>query len=318
MPRWGCFAFSARPSLEGLTMRHPLWLLLLLMFPCSLLRAQAPQASTPLIAVKVGVEADYGPFVYAGRDGAPAGLSIELLQALASDAGLQPQWMPARPLNELLTALQAGRLDVITSLRPTPERSAYLLFSRPYVSVPTVLVLRTDDPLRQRTDAEVWRALAGQAVAVGAGYAVQSHVQTAWPQLRWQPVPDDLQALRGLAERRFAAAVVDVASLSFIVRENGVSGITAGPAVGFEYLLSFGVRRDRPDILARIDKSLLTLPDATRMAVVKRWMTPLELETPPRWRGLLEEAVLGLLALGLLTGVWGWRRQLRASRKVAP
>ena len=299
-------------------MRHPLRLLLLMLLPCSLLGAQALPPSMPTMAVKVGVESDYGPFVYTGREGAPAGLSIELLQALASDAGLQLQWMPARPLNELLTELQAGRLDVITSLRPTPERAAYLLFSRPYVSVPAVLVLRTDDPLHQRTDREVWRGLAGQAVAVGAGYAVQSHVQTAWPQLRWQAVPDDLQALRGLAERRFAAAVVDAASLSFIVRENGVSGVRAGPAVGFEYLLSFGVRRDRSDILARIDKSLQTLPDATRMAVVKRWMTPLDLDPPPRWQGLLEEAVLGLLALGLLIGVWGWRRQRRASPKVVP
>jgi ABC-type amino acid transport substrate-binding protein len=230
----------------------------------------------------------------------------------------RPSGCPARPLKELLGELQAGRLDVITSLRPTPERAAYLLFSRPYVSVPAVLVLRTDDALRQQPDAEVWRALAGQAVAVGAGYAVQSHVQTAWPQLQWQAVPDDVQALRGLAERRYAAAVVDAASVAFIVREQGVSGVSAGPAVGFEYLLSYGVRRDRPDILARIDKALQSLPGDTRMAVVNRWMAPLELQTSAWWQGPLAATVLGLLLLGLLIGAWGWRRQRRVARGVAP
>ncbi len=48
--------------------------------------------------------------------------------------------LPAQPLAAILDAAQRGEGDLVSSLRPTPERAAYLAFTAPYVQVPAVRV----------------------------------------------------------------------------------------------------------------------------------------------------------------------------------
>jgi ABC-type amino acid transport substrate-binding protein len=256
--------------------------------------------------VRFAPERDYGPFVYQTESGELRGLSVDLLRLVARQAGLSLVDLPAAPLAEQLDALRTGRADLISSLRPTPERAEYLAFSLPYVSVPAVLIRRADAPPQ---DLE---GLAGKAVAVGQSYAVEGFVRTQYPQVRWVAVPDDGVALRGVADGRFAGAVVDVASAAFIQRQAGLAGLQPVGAVGFEYRLSFAVPRQRTDLLARLDAGIRALPPDERQAVLDRWLEPLGPISPPptpgqsraiRWGlTLVLVAAAGALALSLRRG----------------
>lgn len=276
--------------------------------------APARSAERERLAIRMGVEADYGPFVYADPDGQVRGLSVDLARLLAEHADLQLTTMPPRPLQQLLEGVKKGEIDMVTSLRPTPERSAFLRFSKPYVSVPAAVVLRHGDARGHLQGPALWAALQGEAVAVGAGYAVESFARAAWPGVRWQGVPDDLQGLRQLEQGRVAATVVDVASLRFIARRHALKETVVADMVGFEYTLSFAVRRDRPDLLERIDDALNQIPAGARAAVVERWMRPLELPAPVRGRWPVREWIGGLLLLGLMLAAWGWHRSRHGSK----
>jgi ABC-type amino acid transport substrate-binding protein len=261
--------------------------------------------------VRFGAEADYGPFIYVEADGQPRGLSVDMLSLIAQRANLRVQTLPPRPLKDLLESVQRREIDLLSSLRPTPERSAFLLFSRPYVSVPAVLVLRRQDPLRHSSAAELWQALRGKSVAVGSGYAVETFVRNSRPDVRWQGVPDDVQALRGLQQGVHDAAVLDLASLAFIARQHGLAELDAVRPVGFDYSLSFAVPHERADLLERIETGLAAIPAAERTAVVARWMAPLELDEQAPSAGPVRLLVLLLLALGAGLGLWGWLRSRR-------
>lgn len=288
---------------------HLMGLLALLALPAW--AAAQPQSQ---LEARFGAEADYGPFVYAESDGRVSGLSVDMLDLIARHSALRVQTLPPRPLKELLEGVKQRQIDLLSSLRPTPERSAYLLFSRPYVSVPAVLVLRRQDPLRNRPASELWLALRGKSVAVGSGYAVEAFARASWPDIQWQGLPDDVHVLRRLQQGEQAAAVVDLASLAFIARQHGLVGLDAVSLVGFEYALSFGVSRERPDLLERIDAGMKAIPTAERRAVVERWMKPLELQdqAPSPWPA--RQWVLMLLALGFTLGLWGWLRSRRHRR----
>ncbi len=266
--------------------------------------------------IRFGPEADYGPFVYQGEGGRIEGLSVELLALVQRHAGLRLQTLPARPLNEWLELARRGEVDLLSSLRPTPERAAYLLFSLPYVRVPTVLVVRAGHPLAGGADPVTLAPLRGRPVAVGAGYAVESFVRSRQPGVAWQSVPDDVVALRGVVDGRFEAAVVDSASAGFIARRHGLKGLAAAGPVGFDYTLSFAVRRDRPELLAAVDAGIRAIPAAERAAVVERWLAPLDvpLDAPAADWGMRRVAVVGfgLIGLGLAIGLWGWLRRRSA------
>jgi ABC-type amino acid transport substrate-binding protein len=273
-----------------------------------------PVAAVPASAVPDGgaglvrfaPERDYGPFVYQDTDGRLAGLSMDILALVQQRAGLNLQTLPAAALKDQLRLLREGRADLVSSLRPTPERGAYLAFSLPYVSVPAIVVGRARDAPSAPVASTALAALAGRAVAVGEGYAVEAFVRERYPGVRWQPVPDDVQALRGVVEGRYEAAVVDAASASFVVRRHRLDGLERLGDVGFEYTLSFAVRRERADLLPRIDDAIRAIPKAELQAVHDRWMGPLDDPSPGTRNPVALRIGLGAMLLGALAALALW------------
>lgn len=231
---------------------------------------------TPLTpVVRFAPEKDYGPFVFVGADGKVQGLSVDMLRAIQARTGLEVDWLPAQSLRELLDGVRRGRIDLLSSLRPTPERGEFLEFSAPYVSAPAVVLVRRGAALPALGAGHVLDAFQGRPVAVGEGYAVETVVRRSHPDVAWRPVPDDRAALLGLREGRYAAAVVDVASASFVGQREGWKDFVVAGEVGFTYELSFAVRRGQTRLLSTIDAGLREMPAAERQAIVQRWMAPL-------------------------------------------
>ncbi len=275
--------------------------------------AAGPAASSVLLTLRFVPERDYGPFVFVDDDGRVRGLSVDLLERLAPAAGLHLQVLQPAPLAEQLARLRSGEAELVSSLRPTPERAVYLAFTRPYVSVPAILVVRQGTATAAGDGSAVLAALAGRSVAVGAGYAVEAFVRSRYPQVAWAAVPDDVQALRGVAEGRHEAAVVDAASAAFVTRRHGITGLRAAGPIGFDYALSLAVPKSRPELLQRLDAAIASLPLQERTEIQQRWMGPLhgsELMAPARPPVLWVAAGLLVLA-ALLGGVLAWRRRER-------
>lgn len=279
---------------------------------------QPAQAATAEI-VRFAPERDYGPFVFADDDGQVKGLSVELLERIAPAAGLQLQTLPPAPLSQQLALLRAGGADLVSSLRPTPERAAYLAFTRPYVNVPAILVVRgAADPQSANGQAAL-RGLAGRPVAVGAGYAVEGFARERFAQVLWAPVPDDVQALQGVLDGRFDAAVVDAASAAFITQRHRMDTLRSAGPIGFDYALSLAVPKARTDLVQRLDAAIVALSLQQRSEIQQRWMGPLSGSAlmQPAWHRLAGWAASWLGAALLLLSVLLWRRR-RAARKAGP
>lgn len=265
--------------------------------------------------VRFAPEADYGPFVFADADGRVRGLSIDVLQGLLRDTGVELRMLPPAPLAEQLKRMQAGDADLISSLRPTVERSRYLLFTKPYVAVPAIVVARRDAAGADRARSSL-AAFEGRPVAVGRAYAVEAHVRARHPGVLWHAVPDDTVALRGVHDGRFDAAVVDAASAHHVIDREGLVGLQGLGAVGFVYELSFAVPHRREDLLAWLEDRIARQPHAERQAIVDRWMPPLGAEARPYQARQAAYAGLGLLAASALvaSALWLRRRRVQAGR----
>jgi ABC-type amino acid transport substrate-binding protein len=265
----------------------------------------APQrrwvASRPQL--RFAPEADYGPFVFRAADGKVTGLSIDLLALVVEQTGLTLAPLAPRPLSGILEGLRRGEIDFTSSLRPTPERAEFLRFTRPYIDVPAVLAVRAGTP------PPGWDALAGQPVAVGAGFAVEGHVRQRYPKLAWVAVPSDADAVAGLAVGTYAGAVLDVASLAFLTRSRGLPPCQVAAAVGFQYSLCFAARKELAGLVDVLDAGLNAVAAREREAVLERWLGPYADQLASPGSPLALRVGLGCVAAAAVLGVaWGWRR----------
>lgn len=281
------------------------WLLLCWLGSAAGLTLAAEASGHPVL--RLAVERDYAPFVFVDTLGAPQGLSMDMLALVQKQASLQIVPQTGKPLATLLSELRAGQVDLITSLRTTPERAQYLAFSHPYVEVPAILVLGPAAPGRARKHG--LSAMSGLPVAVGKGYGVETPMRTAYPNVQWQAVDDDAVALQGVVNGRFAGAVADAASVAYLVRRDGLQQLQPAGRVGFEYPLSFAVSHRHADLIPRINQAIHDIPVANRQAVIQQWIGTLDLKTLSRHPAWIPWTGGVLVSLGLaLMASWWWLR----------
>jgi len=119
----------------------------------------------------VGMDLSYPPFETVDQSGKPAGISVELANALAQNLGRKLTIVNI-PFTGLIPSLQNGSIDcVISSMTDTPERRKSIGFSDPYLNIGLALLVGKSSPIqsvqdldqpgksivvRQGTTGEVW------------------------------------------------------------------------------------------------------------------------------------------------------------------
>lgn len=122
----------------------------------------ADEAKPPLI---VGMEMAYPPFEMTDPAGKPAGVSVDLAEALGA-ALRRPVKFENIPYPGLIPALKTGKIDcIISSMTATKERSRTVAFSDPYLQTGLCLLVSKDAPIHSITDVNA----PGRSVAVKIG-----------------------------------------------------------------------------------------------------------------------------------------------------
>jgi ABC-type amino acid transport substrate-binding protein len=231
----------------------------------------APQSQAAQVAgataIRFAPEKDYGPFVFEDASGQIRGLSVDILNAIAKNQGLHIVNLPPQNLGTILDAARRGEVDLISSLKPTPERLTFLNFSRPYVEIPAVLIC-----LAESEQGLSLQNFVKQTVAVGKGYGVESFVREKYPSVQWLAVADDMAALQAIESGIAKAAVIDLASYHYNLKKFKKDQFLIQGRVGFEYPLSFAYPKDKPEIGQLIERGLSQFSVTQREAMVRRWV----------------------------------------------
>ncbi|MCF8159629.1 MAG: EAL domain-containing protein [Polaromonas sp.] len=263
--------------------------------------------------VRVAPEVNFPPFSFIDS-GQWHGLSADMVQLLNDRIHAQFEILPAQNLDAILADAQRGKVEIITSLMQTPERSRYLDFTQPYFRVPTAIIVKAGFIEGQWPD-----SFLNKRVAVGKGYGVQKFLENAFPAIQLALVADDLDGMRKLSFGEVDAVIMDVASASFFIEREKFTNLRMLAAFEYTYDLSLGVRKDLPILREILDKTLASIPDRDRQAILGKWISispdPLSLV----WKRILPWLpwLSGIFAALILAGAMVWRvqRQRRNSER---
>lgn len=221
-------------------------------------------------------EKNFAPFSYQSSSGFPQGLSIDFIELIAEILDIKVEYLPARPLTQILEDAKNGKGDIITSLAPTSERENFLYFTDSYINVSTVIITRKDFKVGKGLNLS---DLTGKKVAVGRGYAVSEFLKENYPRIILDYVSDDEVALQQLVLGEVDFAIMDIASLSFYLSKQVLSSVNIVGNVGFSYDLSFAIPKDKQILQSILDKGLTQVSKNDRDILKEKWVvTPEERE----------------------------------------
>ena len=115
------------------------------------------------------------PYSFGGIGGAPEGIGIEMMKAVAQRAGLDIEAFVPMQLAEMLKALSENRVDVGMGLTDTEVRRSSMGFVGPYRSNPLVLT--------SRQQYSVWNLdqLGGRRLAILKGFFGEAFIRATYP-----------------------------------------------------------------------------------------------------------------------------------------
>jgi len=106
----------------------------------------------PSNELRIGMDLSYPPFEMRDAQGRPAGISVEMANALGEYLG-RPVRIENIPFSGLIAALKGHRIDLIlSSLTATEERRQSIEFSDPYLNVGLALLVSQKSGIRSAAD----------------------------------------------------------------------------------------------------------------------------------------------------------------------
>jgi len=258
-------------------------------------------------AIRVGNNPAFEPIDFDDKRGRPAGVAADIMALVQKKLDLRLEYVPGQTWDEAFEALRQGEIDVLLQAGRSPEREALILYTQPYFSFRSVVVVRSDVPFAPDVT-----SLLDRRFALVRNYNETNLMRSRYPQIDARVVESTEDALQAVSAGDADATIGNIAVLHYKILQLGLTNLkVATVADSNERFVQMAVRRDAPELVAILNRGLAAISPAERKAVNDRWFT-VEIE-----RGLDPGAVAwwtawasgGIVVLGLLA-FW-WLRRLR-------
>ncbi len=258
--------------------------------------------------LRIGGPLEMAPFAYLDQSGVYTGFSVDLLQSVGQQLGIENVFFyPALPA-ESLRALAEGEIDCIHSVRYTPELAQKFIFAAFYLESPSLIFV-----IQERYDLASLQDLLGKRVAVledDPAYGVLKRIR----QVQLVPVKDIARGFFLLRNGGVDAYVGERLTTMRFLGESNLSGQVK--TVGTEVARSrFGVlvRTDEQDLARRLAKGFADVErSGIRERIFNQWFGEKIQPQPPLSRRVLRWVFIfvgGSLLVAMI--VLGWNLLLQ-------
>lgn len=252
--------------------------------------------------IRSGVDPSWMPFEGLSPVGVHEGIIADYIDRLAGMLNLKI--VPAKGISRLdfSEAVTSGRIDIITrahkgySQDPAHES---MLFTKTYLRIPLVLFTKENS-----TYISGLENMAGWRVAVGEGYGSHVILEHYFKDVVAVPVKDMPEAVKLLTKGKVDAVFGPLDVLTYLLCVMKVKGIKVASTTPYYNDIRIGVRKDWPELVSILDKSLEKIPEADRRNFYDRWVnvqTTVIVDWETFWEifGIVLVAVLMIVVVGV-------------------
>ncbi|SFP06528.1 EAL domain-containing protein [Pseudomonas borbori] len=241
--------------------------------------------------LRLGIDTAWPPFEFRDPQGRYQGLAADYIALFEQRLGVSLQPGATDSWSEVLAQAKAGQLDLLPAVMATPERQAYLTFTRPYLDFPIVILARDDGP-----QPRAMKDLPGLKIAVVENYAPHELLRSQHPNLQLLPLATVHAALQALATGQADALIGDLASSVWSLRHLKLEGLFISGETPYRYQLAMAAPHGQALLSGILDKLLADISSEEAAALQARWVGDLQ-DRRSIWRELLLYGLPGLLAL---------------------
>jgi ABC-type amino acid transport substrate-binding protein len=220
-------------------------------------------------SIRIGGPRAFPPFHYFDNQGHLKGISPDYIFAIMNKLGVKLEIQKQLPWSEVLEKAKSGKIDLIPCAAKTVDRQVYLNFSRPYLSFPLVILTLKNAPYIGGIE-----DLHGTTLAI-----INKNATSIWlkrDKIKFEPyyVKSPLEKLEAISFGKVDAGIENLATASYIIQKYGLTNIKiAAPTPYGNYNLHMAVRKDLPELLGIINKSIDLITPEEHIQIRNKWLS---------------------------------------------
>ncbi len=219
--------------------------------------------------ISIGGDASWAPIDFIDGEGRYQGITADYLKLIEQRLNIHFQANTEYPWSKMLKQVQKRKIDTVANVVRTKERSQFLNFSTPYLSCPYITVTRRN----YEQSIEGVQDLDQKTVAVEKGFYLHSLLQKEYPEIQLLIVDSTLQAMEAVSREEADAYIGNRAVASWFLEKRQMHDLKI---VGYSNFpptqLRIGVRKDWPEFVSILNKTLATIPPDEHLAIRKKWL----------------------------------------------
>jgi len=217
-------------------------------------------------SISFAPESDFPPMIWS-RYGVLFGVSSDYFDLIQQTIDTRFHVREPRKLTEILESIITNNeRSIISSRTETPERSKYLLFTRPYFSSPSIFISKN---VKTSTGKEIEQQ--GYSVSVGNQFGVHEYLKNRYPEMKLVPFDNDYQVVKAVIDNQADVGAINITSLVYLINENNFLDLRKVGDIGFSTDFSFAVPKNLPELQHILDDAIEVIPQNSKELILKRW-----------------------------------------------
>ncbi len=260
--------------------------------------------------LRTAIDSHWAPIEYIDEQGVYRGVSADYLKRMEELLGIRFEVVSDLNWQQTLAAFKRGEIDVLPSLRRTPQREAYIDFSDSYTGFPISIFTGSRVPYVGSLE-----KLEGLKVGVVDGHATQDLLSRYHPDIELVPVSDTVDGLDRLSDGEIDAYVGALLVTSYYIAQEGFTDIKVAGETPYYYEQSMGLHKGNPVLLSILNKALAAISQDERETIYNRWVGA-RYESHFNY-SLVWKIVLPILVVVHLLVFWNWQLNRVVGRRTA-
>ena len=254
--------------------------------------------------MRLGIDSSRTPIEYFDSDGKFAGITSDYIRILAEKMGTKMEPVKGLFWWEVLQHAQQGKIDIIPAIVKNKKRSEYLLFTRPYLKLPKVVITRDDAPVIGGI-----QDLQGKIIAVMDGCITISYLMRDYPNQQLSIYKTHEKALLAVADGKADAMIENVAFVNLTRNKLGLKNLIVAATTPYTHELSIGVRKDWPELIPILENVLNSITKREEQIIKEKWIN-IHFHKQPDWPLLINIslAIIFVAAIIMLIILFSNRR----------